>query len=35
MAWIIEYYKTQGGHEVVKDFIDNLQEDTQAEIEEL
>jgi phage-related protein len=32
MTWEIEYYKTQSGQEVVKDFIDNLQESTQSKV---
>lgn len=32
MAWEIEYYKTRSGQEVVKDFIDNLQENAQAKL---
>ncbi len=32
MAWNIEYYKTYSGQEVIKDFIDNLQESTQAKL---
>lgn len=32
MSWEIEYYKTQNGQEVVKDFIDKLQESTQAKL---
>ena len=32
MAWEIEYYKTQSGQEVIKDFIDDLQEITQAKL---
>jgi hypothetical protein len=32
MAWDIEYYKTRSGQEVIKDFIDNLQESTQAKL---
>lgn len=32
MSWIIEYYKTPGGQEVIEDFIDNLQENTQAKL---
>ena len=32
MPWEIEYYKTPSGQEVIKDFIDNLQESTQAKV---
>lgn len=32
MFWIIEYYKTPGGQEVIEEFIDNLQENTQARL---
>ena len=32
MAWDIEYYKTSDGQEVIKDFIDNLQESTQSKL---
>jgi phage-related protein len=32
MSWEIEYYKTPGGQEVIKDFIDNLQESSQAKL---
>lgn len=32
MTWEIEYYKTASGQDVVKDFIDNLQEPTQAKL---
>jgi hypothetical protein len=32
MAWGIEYYKTSDGQEVIKDFIDNLQENTKAKV---
>lgn len=32
MSWEIEYYKTPGGQEVIKDFIDNLQESTGSKL---
>lgn len=32
MAWEIEYYKSASGQEVVKDFIDGLQVDTQTKV---
>ena len=32
MAWDIEYYETHNGQEVIKDFIDNLQESTQTKL---
>jgi len=32
MAWEIIYYETSSGREVVKDFIDSLQESTQAKL---
>lgn len=32
MNWEITYYKTLSGQEVIKDFIDNLQENTQAKL---
>ncbi len=32
MAWEIIYYDTPSGQEVVKDFIDGLQENTQAKL---
>lgn len=32
MTWEIEYYKTQSGNEVVKDFIDKLQPTAQAKL---
>jgi len=32
MVWEVEYYKTQSGQEVIKDFIDSLQESTQAKL---
>lgn len=32
MTWKIEYYKTRSGQEVIKDFIDGLQENTQAKL---
>ncbi len=32
MNWKIIYYKTPSGQEVIKDFIDSLQENTQAKL---
>lgn len=32
MVWEIIYYKTESGQEVIKDFIDSLQENTQAKL---
>ena len=32
MYWEIEYYKTPSGKEVIKDFIDKLQQNTQAKL---
>jgi phage-related protein len=32
MSWEIEYYKTRSGQEVIKDFIDRLQANTQAKL---
>lgn len=32
MSWEIEYYKTPSGQEVIKDFIDTLQEAAQAKL---
>lgn len=32
MTWEIEYYKTPSGQEVIKEFIDSLQESTQAKL---
>lgn len=32
MTWEIEYYKTPSGQEVIKEFIDGLQESTQAKL---
>lgn len=32
MTWQIEYYQTPSGQEVIKDFIDSLQEATQAKL---
>lgn len=32
MDWEIIYYKTPSGQEVIKDFIDGLQENTQAKL---
>ncbi len=32
MAWEIIYYDTPSGQEVIKDFIDDLQESTQAKL---
>jgi len=31
-SWEITYYKTSSGQDVIKDFIDNLQENTQAKL---
>ncbi len=32
MIWEIIYYETASGQEVIKDFIDSLQESTQAKL---
>ncbi len=32
MSWKITYYKTASGQDVIKDFIDNLQENAQAKL---
>lgn len=32
MSWQITYYKTPSGQDVIKDFIDSLQENTQAKL---
>ena len=32
MAWEIEYYRTSSGQEVIKNFIDGLQVNTQAKL---